>query len=232
MEFFDFLISEASQTLEKLSSKSYPYNPEKLWQEEDYSHVILQRDTVSELDGTGFNLVTSSQVDFGVHVIGDDIQSLKGKRKFARICIVQIGADEDEQKNYNLIRKIDYIKYHFFPAGYMIRTSSRAHKEGVRVSKSAVKAGISFEKIGNLLIKKYKENPAVKGVKVYFVTESDADYGKIEEMAQKSNSITEALNHVMNSVKFDCDTCSLKPVCDEVEGMKELHFKNAENGMR
>ena len=22
----------------------------------------------------------------------------------------------------------------------------------------------------------------------------------------------------------DCGSCSLKPICDEVEGMKELHF--------
>ena len=76
------------------------------------------------------------------------------------------------------------------------------------------------------VIKKYKENPAVKGVYVYFITENSADYEKIEALALKSNAITETLNHVMNSVKFDCDTCNLKAVCDEVEGMKELHFKN------
>jgi CO dehydrogenase/acetyl-CoA synthase beta subunit len=94
----------------------------------------------------------------------------------------------------------------------------------VRVAESALKKKISFEKVGNLLINKYKENPSVKAVKVIFVTAEEADYKKMELMAEKSVSITEALNHTMNSISFDCDTCNFKPVCDEVEGMKELHF--------
>ena len=230
MEFFDSLINEISLIPENNRVKDCPFNAERLWCEEEYSRVILQRDTACELDGTGFNLVTSAPVESGVAVIGDDIEKLKGKRKFSRVCVVEIEDGDDEQKNYNLIRKIDYIKYHFFPEGYMIRTSSRAHKEGVRISKAAVRDGVSFEKIGNLLIKKYMENPAIKGVKVYFITEPAVDFEKIEAIAKKSNSITETLNHIMNSVKFDCDTCNLKPVCDEVEGMKELHFKNASMG--
>ena len=108
----------------------------------------------------------------------------------------------------------------------MIRTSSRSHQEAVRVSKDAVKKGISFQNVGNLLINKYKEIPEVKGVKVIFITSPEADHRAFEEMAHKSNSITETFNHIMNSVNFDCDTCNLKPVCDEVEGMRELHFKN------
>ena len=227
MEFFDSLIRDVSLLTEPLEKKEYAFSDSELWQDVGYSQVILQRDTASELDGTGFNLVTASAVEDGIVVIGDDLQHIEGKRKFARISLVQIESEEDEQKAYNLIRKIEYVKYHHFPDGYMIRTSSRSHKEAVRVSKSAVKNGISFQKIGSLLINKYKENPAVKAVKVIFITDPAADYAELENMAQKNNRITETLNHIMNSVTFDCDTCNLKPICDEVEGMKELHFKNA-----
>lgn len=227
MEFFDSLIRDVSLLTEPLVKKEYDFSDSELWQDVGYSQVILQRDTASELDGTGFNLVTSSAVEDGIVVIGDDLQHIEGKRKFARISLVQIESEEDEQKAYNLIRKIEYVKYHHFPDGYMIRTSSRSHKEAVRVSKSAVKNGISFQKIGSLLINKYKENSAVKAVKVIFITDPAADYAELENMAQKNNRITETLNHIMNSVTFDCDTCNLKPICDEVEGMKELHFKNA-----
>ena len=122
------------------------------------------------------------------------------------------------------LKKIDYVKYHLFPNGYMIRSTSRSHKESVRVSKSAINDGISFSNIGSLMIKKYKENPAVKGVRLIFITSPEADYAKAERIAQKNYEITETLNHVMNSVVFDCKTCNLKAVCDEVEGMKELHF--------
>ena len=231
MEFFDSLINEFHDTCKGTLQKHFEFSTEKLWNENDYSQVILQRDTAYELDGTGFNMVTSMPVIDETVVIGDDLQQIRKNRSFARICIVQLEDNDDEQKLYNLIRKVDYVKYHFFPEGYMIRTSSRAHKEAVRVSKSAISKGISFERLGNQLIKRYKENPSVKGVKVIFITDLSLDYKSIESMAQKNNSITETLNHIINSVNFDCDTCNLKAICDEVEGMKELHFKNAQRGM-
>ena len=226
MEFFDSLIKKALEINQGLSEITYNYEPLKKWTDIGTNQVILQKHTAFELSGTGFNLVTSSPIEDGITLIGDELSDIRKDCKFTRITLVQIGEQEDEQKLYNLIRKVEYVKYHYFPDGYMIRTTSRSHKEAVRVSKDAVKKGISFENVGNLLISKYKENPAVKGVRVIFITAPEADHKAFEEMAQKSNSITETLNHVMNSINFDCNTCNLKPVCDEVEGMRELHFKN------
>lgn len=231
MEFFDSLICELSDLISEYQKANYPCSEKNQWTDVGYSQVILQRDTAFELDGVGFNLVTSSDVEDGTVVVGDELCSITADRKFARVCLVQLEDSDDEQDCYKTIKKVDYVKYHFFPEGYMIRTTSRSHKESVRVAKSALKKGISFEKAGNLLISKYKENPKVKAVKVIFVTASGADYKKLEAMAQKSGSIAETLNHIMNNVKFDCDTCNLKPICDEVEGMKELHFKNASMGV-
>ena len=230
MEFFDSLIGEVSAFADASQKITYDYINASLWQDEGYSQVILQRDTAFELDGVGFNLATSSDISDGIIVVGDELGNISANRNFARICLVQLENCNDEQEYYKLIKKIDYVKYHYFPSGYMIRTTSRSHKESVRVAKSAVKKDISFEKVGNLLISKYKENPKVKAVKVIFITAKDADYKNLESMAQKSWAITETLNHIMNSVTFDCDSCNLKPICDEVEGMKELHFKNASMG--
>ena len=226
MEFFDSLINKALEINQGLSEITYNYEPSKKWADVGTNQVILQKHTAFELGGTGFNLVTSSSVEDGITVIGDELSDIRKDCKFTRISLVQIDEQENEQKLYNLIRKVEYVKYHYFPDGYMIRTASRSHKEAVRVSKDALKKGISFENVGNLLISKYKENPAVKGVRVIFITAPEAEHKAFEEMAQKSNSITETLNHVMNSVDFDCNTCNLKPICDEVEGMRELHFKN------
>lgn len=225
MEFFNSLIDDIRNLTAPFEQS--PYNKTEAWKDAGYNQVILQRDTAFELDGVGFNLVTSDKVEDEILVIGDDLNRIGDSRRFARISIVQIDGIEDEQKAYNLIKKVEYVKYHHFPDGYMIRTSSRSHKEVVRVSKKAVASGISFQKVGSLLIDKYKENPAVKGVKVIFITNPEAPFAQIEETAQKNSSIAETLNHIMNSVKFDCDTCNLKPICDEVEGMKELHFKTS-----
>lgn len=227
MNFFNSLIEETCNLLDLQNTCTTQYNCADAWQDAGYNQVILQRDTAFELDGFGFNLVTSDTVQDGVVIVGDDLNKIKSNRSFARISVIQIDDVADEQQAYNLIRKIEYVKYHCFPNGYMVRTSTKGHKEVVRVSKDAVNDGITFAKIGNLLISKYKENPCVKGVKIIFVTDENADFSKIEAIAQKNNSITETLNHIMNNVIFDCSTCNLKPICDEVEGMKELHFKTS-----
>jgi len=231
MNFFDSLICEVSALTDASQKIIYPYNEKAVWTDVGYSQVILQRDTAFELDGVGFNLFTSATVEDGIVVVDDELSVIAENRKFARVCIVQLEKNDDEQEYYKIIKKADYVKYHHFPEGYMIRTTSRSHRESVRVAKSALKKGISFEKAGNMLINKYKENPMVKAVKVIYITSEEADYSRIESIAQKSSTITETLNHVMNSVKFDCDTCNLKPVCDEVEGMKELHFKKTSMGV-
>lgn len=83
----------------------------------------------------GFNLVTSSDVEDGIVVIGDELCSITADRKFARVCLVQLEDSDNEQDCYKTIKKVDYVKYHFFPEGYMIRTTSRSHKESVRVAK-------------------------------------------------------------------------------------------------
>lgn len=226
MDFFDSLIKDVYALTDNLQPKSYDYNEENAREDLGYNQVILQRDSAYELSGTGFNLVTSSDVKQGIVVVGKDMQSIKKNQPFARISVIQIDEQSDEQSAYNLIRKIEYVKYHYFPEGYMIRTTSRSHKESVRVSKKSLKNGMNFEQVGSLLISRYKQIPQVKNVCVIFITDENADFSFFEKLAKKNNDITETLNHIMNNVVFDCDTCNLKAVCDEVEGLKELHFKN------
>lgn len=227
MDFFDNLIDDFYKSVSKYARNDYPYSSEKQWQDLGQNELVMQRESAYELDGIGFNLVTSKDLEDKIIVIGDDLADINGNRKFARVSVISIDNIDDEQKAYDLIRKIEYVKYHFFPKGYMIRTSSRSHKEIIRLSKSALKQNINFEKIGNLLIHKYKENPSVKAVNTFFITEKSVDYKNLESLAVKNHSITETLNHIMNNVNFDCSSCNLKPICDEVEGMRELHFKNA-----
>jgi CO dehydrogenase/acetyl-CoA synthase beta subunit len=226
MNFFDDLIDEVKKCLSSFDKKSY--KSAKMWRDVGRNEVVLQRDSAYELDGIGFNLVTSKPIgDSEVVVIGSELNQITAGTRFARISIIEMQDVEDEQKAYNLIRKVEYAKYHYFPQGFMVRTASTSHKEMVRISKSALADGLSFEGVGNLLINKYKENNSVKSVKIIYVTDKMADYDKLESIAKKNYDITETLNHIMQNINFDCSTCNLKPICDEVEGMRELHFKNA-----
>ncbi len=227
MKFFDSLILETEKMISSLPQKEFM--KDEAWRDSGESQIIMRRDTAFELEGVGFNLVTSAEVCDSIILVGNDLAEIKTNRRFARIAVVQIEDIGDEQKEYNLIKKIDYVKYHTFPDGYMMRSTSRSHKEAVRVSEKAIKDGMNFRKIGSLMIEKYKEIPAVKGVKMIFITVPEADYQEAEKIADKNYAIAETLNHVMNNIVFDCNTCNLKAICDEVEGMKELHFKKTDN---
>ena len=226
MEFFDSLIEDVKKEISFSPFRQFDYDASSSWEDVRYNQIVLQRDTAFELDGTGFDIFTSLHIDDGITVVGEDLADIEESRSFARVSVIELDDVTDEQKAYSLIRKIEYTKYHYFPEGYMIRSSARAHKENIRVSVDALKKGISFQKIGNLLINKYKENSAVKGVRVFFVTEKAVNYNALENIAKRNNDIIKTLNHVINTINFDCDTCNMKPICDEVEGMRELHFKN------
>lgn len=226
MNFFDDLLKEVDECISGFEKKSYQLG--RTWEDSGRNEVVLQRDSKYELDGVGFNVVTSKNIgEDEIIIIGDDLDKISSDRKFARISLIQINDIEDEQKAYNLIKKIEYSKYHYYPKGFMIRTASSSHKETVRVSKAALSKGLSFEGVGNILINKYKEIDAVRAVKLIYITDKAANYDRFEKAAKRNYDIAETLNHIMNNVNFDCSTCNLKPICDEVEGMKELHFKNS-----
>ena len=69
---------------------------------------------------------------------------------------------------------------------------------------------------------------------VIFVTAPGYDYTGMKDTAKKANDITNTLTTILEGIPTDCSICSLKGICDEVEGMKELHFgvgdKGAEKG--
>jgi len=119
---------------------------------------------------------------------------------------------------------MDFIKYHVFPRGYMIRTSSESSREQVRVSKDAIRKGISFERVGADFIRQYKKNPNILNVRVIFLTAPNADYEGAKKLAKSAKDITMSLTRILEGMPTDCGSCQLKPICDEVEGLKELHF--------
>ncbi len=226
MEFFDSLIDDFYSLLNGYELNEKIYNRNNMWQCNDHLQIVMQRDTAFELNGIGFNLVTSRYIDDVVCVIGDDLPDIRSNSGFARVCVVSIEDTDDEQAAHNIINKLDFTKYHFFPDGYMMRASTHGYSEKVRVSESAIKKGISFYNVGNDLINIIKQNPKVNGVKVYYICLKGFDYSALQRISGKCADITKALDHVMSSVNFDCNACNLKPICDEVEGLRELHFKD------
>ena len=161
-----------------------------------------------------------------VYVYGPDLPEITGDTDFAKIVYLvtdDLREDSDSEAAFRTIRNMNFVRYHVFPAGYMARVSSESNEEQVRVSKKVVRAGIRFSYVGATYIRKYRELPEVKHVRVIFITEPSL-VAALRPNASKVDDITKTLTHILDGLPTDCGHCSMKAVCDEVEGMRELHL--------
>ena len=109
----------------------------------------------------------------------------------------------------------------------MARISPVSQREPVRVRQKALKKGVRFAEIGDLYLMQYQKIPQIKTINVIFVTHPAFDYCMLEDRLGRAEQITQSLNHIFTGLSMDCDHCGLKTVCDEVEGLRELHFRRA-----
>ena len=242
MKLFDGLINDALSLLRSCEWREHGFDPKKSAKEGDPNDLILRRDMAYELGegsfpATSFTAITQDEAivpDDRIYVIGDDLAELKADGPFARITIIRTDDvyEKGDQAAYNLIKSLETQKFRVSPEGYMVRASAMNNREQVRVSRKALKKGVSFEQIGDLLIKSYHVNPRVKAVAVWFITLPEAPYGDLDMIADKMNAVTKTLNHALADVSMDCRACEWKPVCDTVEGMREMHQKFVKGGTK
>ena len=233
MNLYNQSISSIQAILEPPRSVTAPYRAEEAWPDLGTQGFLLRRDAAFELGGDGKKSVNCTCVtstpglvpENSVQIVGPDLQQIHGDVSFARIVLLEIEDPGEEQKAYDAIKNLEYVRYHVFPKGYLSRTSSESNREIVRVSKEAIREGISFEKIGNAYLRKYLEQDGVRHAKIIFA----ADFSRIDDLtkeAEKVSAITGTLSHILDNVTMtNCAECQLKPVCDSVEGLREMHMK-------
>lgn len=236
MELYNSIIEKIDGLLGSTQPKRYEYNPDRCWEDVGGNQLVMMKEAAYELGGDNkpaVNYACVSSDDFvtedEIWVYGRDLSRISGSVPFARIVIVKVAGlkgegEEDTEPVFRAIQDIDFVKYHVYPKGYMIRSSSDSFREQVRVSREAVRKGITFEQVGNSYIKEYKKDPNVLAVRVIFATVDDADYAEMRKDAKKVRDITKTLSKILEGMATDCHSCSLKEICDEVEGLKELHF--------
>ena len=239
MELYNSPIKESNSLLEKGRPRVWEYRPGDAWKDIGSSELVLQKDAAYELGAMGkgsanYVLFTSSPelVDKDqILLYGADLGEIKGEVDFARIVLLRVGLiDGDDEAVYRTLKDIEFAKYHVYPEGYMVRMSPESYREQVRVSKQALKKGVSFKNIGANYITAYKKDPNVLNATVIFVTAPGYDYGAMKKLAKKANDVTGTLTHILEGLPTDCSVCALKDICDEVEGMKELHFGVGDKG--
>jgi CO dehydrogenase/acetyl-CoA synthase beta subunit len=247
MEFFDRIIRDTATLLSPYTPRTWKYRSEAARKESPPNELVLARDSAFVLGGGNRPALTYSCATTDGSLIGSDeillygadLGEIRSDLPFARIVMVKIADIGDlkaegggEDAAYKAVKDIEFVKYKVFPEGYMIRAGALDFREQVRVSKKAQAEGISFESVGAAFIRKYKENPLVETVRVIFIAGEFPVFKELAENARKTADTAKALSHVIKTMKTDCRACNLKPICDEVEGMRELHFKAAGPSLR
>ena len=183
-------------------------------------------------------------------VYGRDLQEIQGDVSYARICEVLVRSEEeslakapkqnaegddgtvgdpsDSGRILKLLQDIDFVKFHVYGKGFMMRTSGQSAIEQVRVSKKALQDGITFERMGDTMISQYKKNPSVLAVRVSFVTAEAFDYASLQKEAGKAVEIRNSLSKIQKGLPTECAVCDVREICNEVEGLRELHFGKKE----
>ena len=245
MELYQSVTERVQKLLEDHPErKEYACDTKKCWEETERFELVMGRESAYELGGSGngsanFTVVTSEADIFSeskIIVIGNDLQDIRSDNPYARIVVLTLDPEKIPDPNdrkgseavFRLLQKLDFIKYHVFAKGYMIRTSTENYREQVRVQKQALKNGISFEKVGNTFLKHYLEADGVLAATILFLSDPSIDYEALRKDAAKVHDITMTFSKILEGMPTDCSMCSLKPICDEVEGMRELHFGKGE----
>lgn len=236
MNLYDSLIQECLDLVGDTAPRTLsPAVNGPLWQTEEEQRLIFQRDMAYELGGNGLPAVSAlaytSQPagDDKLLLCGPDLPELKADSPYARLTVLHIddGDWQDDQQAYRLLRQMEYTRYHVYPRGYMMRISTSSGREPVRVSRRALQEGLNFTRVGQLFIHAYHQHPQVQSVTMLFVTAPAFPYDLLSEKAAAMEAVTSSLDQIFNRLVMDCRSCSLKPVCDEVEGLRELHFNFA-----
>ena len=243
MKLYEEVIKNWNEKIAGRKVRELDFENVSPWEDAGKNNMILRGDMAYELGGSdpntfalGATVITADESlvpKDEVVLVGKDLSEIESDPSYARLTVVLVDEEAMGEGDalFNAIRNLEYVRYQISPKGFMMRVSKSHKRESVRVSKESVKDGMSFAHIGKAFIDHLKKNPKVKAVKVYFITEKDFDYAELQKDVRQANSITETIDHVFKDVKMDCHSCNLKEVCDEVEGLRELHFKNANQEM-
>lgn len=233
MKLYDDLISEALGLLAPLGLTELPVGEDLAAREGDPNELILKRDTAFELGegsypSASITAVTQSETlvpKDSVVLCGADLDHIKSDCAYARVTLLRTDdiLEKGEQAAYARIKRLETQKFRIGAEGYMMRPSAMTNREQVRVSRRAVKSGLRFQGVGNLLVQAYRRDPHVRAVQVIFVTAPQAPYRALDALADQIAVRTKMLDHALADVSMNCRACEWKPVCDAVEGMKELH---------
>ena len=228
MELFDKEISTVLDCIKNLDQRVLPIKQDCL--PSIKNNMIFTNETAFELGGSfhdslSYELTSTSNVfqEDQIILIGKDLNEIQEDTDFIRITICVMKNEKLEgEKLYQCLEKIKLSKYRVSPEGYMLRTAI-GNNEKVRVSKDFVKK-YTFSEIGSTYIHAYKQLPYIQHVLEIFITGKTPIYEQLKGIGLEKKKITDTIDHILKGVMVnDCGSCSVKELCEKVEGLREIH---------
>ena len=163
-------------------------------------------------------------------VCGPDLNELNGDSHYARIALLRVGDiesddEDDTEQAFRAIQDMDFREVPCVPQGLY-----DPHQLGIQPGTGAYQPGGGAEghersaASARTLSGSISSNRNILAVKLLFITAPDADYAALTRDAKTVKDITMSLTKILEGMPTDCGSCNLKAICDEVEGMRELHF--------
>ena len=224
MVLFDDEIKKVYDLLKQLQLKQLDIT-NNLIEDVGSDNMIFKSDCAYELGETNslsFELSTSDiDVQDNIYLCGKDLNEIDANEDFIRITLLNVRDDKlTSNALYDRFEQIKLVKYKVSPKGYMLRTSVGG-KERVRVSKEL---RASFSQIGSAYLKEYKKLNYVNNVTIIFIVGKCDLSNEFVKLANKKKEISDTIDHILKGLMVnDCDACSVKDLCDEVEGLREIH---------
>ena len=224
MVLFDDEIKKVYDLLKQLQLKQLDITS-NLIEDVGSDNMIFKSDCAYELgenNSLSFELSTSDiAIEDKIYLCGKDINEIDVNEDFIRITLLNVRDDKlNGNALYDRLEQIKLVKYKVSPKGYMLRTSVGG-KERIRVSKE-LKA--SFSQIGSAYLKEYKKLNYVNNVTIIFIVGKCDLFNEFVKLANKKKEISDTIDHILKGLMAnDCDACAVKDLCDEVEGLREIH---------
>lgn len=234
MRIYDSIIEAILGLLDGLQGRRLTPPQGEPWPDAGEHNLVLRGEMAYELGGGdfpavgGFGLTASRRLvgDDELWLYGPDLPELSADAPYARLAFLRVAEDGlgDGDAAYAAIRKIEHTRYHISPEGFMTRISAARERETARVGKAALRNGLGIAAVGARYLEGYRRHPAVLAAKLVFITLPDFPYAALVREVRRAEAVTASLDHIFKNLAMDCSACNLKPVCDEVEGLRELHF--------
>lgn len=233
MRLYDDLLNRLRALLPDAPMIRAPYDPTACAPEGEKDRILFRADTAYELGGGGKPGAQAVLfADLAEHrsetlLYGPDLSDIAGDAPFGHFTVVELKETDEAALSTERLKTVGFTVFQLYPAGYHIRISPAACREQVRVAKAALQKEppLSFIHVGNSLIKAFLRQPDVNSVQTIFLTDPGIDYKTLSVLAAKAKKITDAVQSTLQMDELDCASCKMKPVCDEIDGLRELHFQ-------